>query len=106
MRSCEGIYSFSLFYSWEPSPFSAVMKNIGEYGAHAELLREKRRLFGKLTRRLLHLYRNLASHLLDELHELGVSTIYMGYPFNIAQLTIFNTFLGILSNKKPSNVII
>jgi len=61
------------------------MKNIGEYGAHAELLREKRRLFGKLTRRLLHLYRNLASHLLNELHELGVSTIYMGYPFNIAQ---------------------
>jgi len=61
------------------------MKNIGEYGAHAELLGEKRRLFGKLTRRLLHLYRNLASHLLNELHELGVSTIYMGYPFNIAQ---------------------
>jgi putative transposase len=61
------------------------MKNIGEYGAYAELLGEKRRLFRKLTRRLLHLYRNLASHLLNELHELGVSTIYMGYPFNIAQ---------------------
>ena len=61
------------------------MKNIGEYEAYAGLLGEKRRLFRKLTRRLLHLYRNLASHLLNELHELGVSTIYMGYPFNIAQ---------------------
>jgi putative transposase len=60
-------------------------KNIGKYEAHAELSREKRRLFKKLTRRLLHLYRHFASHLLKELHELGVSTIYLGYPFNIAQ---------------------
>jgi len=41
-------------------------------------------LFKKLTKRL-HLYRNFASHLVKELHELGVSTIYLGYPFNIAQ---------------------
>jgi putative transposase len=44
-----------------------------------------RRLYGKLRRRLLHLYRNFASHLLKQLHELGVSTIYLGYPFNITQ---------------------
>jgi len=50
-----------------------------------ELNREVRRLHGRLRRRLLHLYRNLASHLLKQLHELGVSTIYLGYPFNIAQ---------------------
>jgi putative transposase len=50
-----------------------------------ELNREVRRLHGKLARRLLHLYRNFASHLLKQLHELGVSTIYLGYPFNIAQ---------------------
>jgi len=50
-----------------------------------ELNREVRRLHGKLARRLLHLYRNFASHLLRMLHELGVSTIYLGYPFNIAQ---------------------
>jgi len=50
-----------------------------------ELNREVRRLYGKLARRLLHLYRNFASHLLKQLHELGVSTIYLGYPFNIAQ---------------------
>jgi putative transposase len=50
-----------------------------------ELNREVRRLSGKLRRRLLHLYRNLASHLLKQLHELGVSTIYLGYPLNIAQ---------------------
>jgi putative transposase len=50
-----------------------------------ELNREVRRLHGKLRRRLLHLYRNFAKHLIEQLHELGVSTIYLGYPFNIAQ---------------------
>jgi putative transposase len=50
-----------------------------------ELNHEVRRLHGKLRRRLLHLYRNFASHLLRMLHELGVSTIYLGYPLNIAQ---------------------
>jgi len=60
-------------------------KNSSGHEAHEELNREKRRLFKKLTRRLLHLYRSFASHLLKQLHELGVSTIYLGYPFNIAQ---------------------
>ena len=60
-------------------------KNIEEYEAYEELNRERRRLFKKLIRRLLHLYRNFASHLMRELHERGVSTIYLGYPFNIAQ---------------------
>jgi len=50
-----------------------------------ELNHEVRRLHGRLRRRLVHLYRNFASHLLKQLHELGVSTIYLGYPFNIAQ---------------------
>jgi len=36
-------------------------RNQGEYEAYGELLEEKRRLHGKLTRRLLHLYRNFAS---------------------------------------------
>jgi len=61
------------------------VKNINEYEAYGELNREGRRLFKKLIRRLLHLYRNFASHLLKMLHERGVSTIYLGYPFNIAQ---------------------
>jgi len=60
-------------------------KNLEEYEAYGELNRERRRLFKKLSRRLLHLYRNFASHLLKMLHERGVSTIYLGYPFNIAQ---------------------
>jgi len=60
-------------------------RNIGEYEAYDELLKEKKRLFKKLMRRLLHLYRNLASHLMKKLHEPGVSTIYFCYPFNIAQ---------------------
>ena len=50
-----------------------------------ELSHEVRRLYGKLMRRLLHLYRNFAKHLIEQLHELGVSTIYLGYPLNIAQ---------------------
>jgi putative transposase len=50
-----------------------------------ELNHEVRRLHGRLRRRLLHLYRNFAKHLIEQLHELGVSTIYLGYPFNIAQ---------------------
>ena len=50
-----------------------------------ELNHEMRRLYGKLKRRLLHLYRNFAKHLIEQLHELGVSTIYLGYPLNIAQ---------------------
>ena len=60
-------------------------RNLGEYEAQEELNREKRRLFKKLTRRLLHLYRTLASHMVKTLHDQGVSTIYLGYPFNIAQ---------------------
>ncbi|MFP3210010.1 MAG: transposase [Thermocladium sp.] len=60
-------------------------KNLEEYEAYYELNREGRRLFKKLARRLLHLYRNFASHLLKTLHERGVSIIYLGYPFNIAQ---------------------
>jgi len=60
-------------------------RNLGEYEAQEGLNREKRRLFEKLTRRLLHLYRNLASDLLKRLHDQGVSIIYLGYPYNIAQ---------------------
>jgi len=39
----------------------------------------------KLTRRLLHLYRSFVLHLLKQLHGLGVSTVYLSYPFNVAQ---------------------
>jgi len=60
-------------------------KNMGEYEAYEELLKEKKRLHGKLKRRLRHLYRNFASHLIKELSKQGVSTIYLGYPIDIAQ---------------------
>jgi len=60
-------------------------RNIGEYEAQEELNREKRRLFKKLTRRLHHLYRTLASHMVEKLHDQGVSVIFLGYPYNIAQ---------------------
>jgi len=58
---------------------------LDEHEAQEGLNREKRRLFKKLTRRLLHLYRNLASDLLKQLYDQGVSIIYLGYPYNIAQ---------------------
>ncbi|QXJ32433.1 RNA-guided endonuclease InsQ/TnpB family protein [Saccharolobus shibatae] len=60
-------------------------RSVDEYGAYEELSREKRRLFEKLQRRFLHLYRTLASGIVEELHKLGVSTIYIGYPYNISQ---------------------
>ncbi|MEM1610490.1 MAG: transposase [Sulfolobales archaeon] len=63
----------------------AMARNINELEAAEELRRERRRLFRKLYRRLIHLYRTLASHLVKTLHDLGVSTIYIGYPYNISQ---------------------
>jgi len=84
VRTKEDYFYFGKRIS-EAQSLSSKMKNIEEYEAYYELNREKRRLFGKLARRLLHLYRNFASHLLRELHERGASTIYLGYPFNIAQ---------------------
>ncbi|MGC9209098.1 MAG: transposase, partial [Nitrososphaeria archaeon] len=50
-----------------------------------ELRLERRRLEGKLNRRIAHLYRTLASHLIEKLWSLGVSEIYLGYPYEIAQ---------------------
>jgi putative transposase len=60
-------------------------RNLGEYEAQEELNREKRRLFKKLTRRLQHLYRTMASHMVKTLHGQGVSVMYLGYPYNIVQ---------------------
>lgn len=51
-------------------------RNLGEHEAQEELNIEKKRLFKKLTRRLLHLYRELASDLLKQLYNQGVSTIW------------------------------
>ncbi|MGC9208839.1 MAG: zinc ribbon domain-containing protein, partial [Nitrososphaeria archaeon] len=50
-----------------------------------ELRLERRRLEGKLSRRIAHLYRTLASHLIKKLWSLDVSEIYLGYPYEIAQ---------------------
>jgi len=80
-------------------------RNIEEYEAYYELNREKRRLFGKLARRLLHLYRNFASHLLRELHERGVSIIYLGYPFNIAQQKGNKFTVNLWSYRELMNII-
>jgi putative transposase len=60
-----GAYLYSYFEERiaEVQSLADKTKNIGEYDAYLELLREKRRrLFGKLQRRLPHLYRNFAFH--------------------------------------------
>jgi len=80
-------------------------KNLEEYEAYEELSREKRRLFKKLTKRLLHLYRNFASHLMRELHERGVSTIYLGYPLNIAQQRGNKFTVNLWSYRELMNII-
>jgi len=80
-------------------------RNIGEYEAYYELNRERRRLFKKLTKRLLHLYRNFASHLMRELHERGVSTIYLGYPLNIAQQKGNKFTVNLWSYRELMNII-
>jgi len=69
----------------EEQSYADKARNLGEYETQEEHNREKRRLFKKLTRRLLHLYRTLASHMIKTLHDQGVSIIYLGYPYNIAQ---------------------
>jgi putative transposase len=61
------------------------MRNMGLWELYEELMLERRRLYGKLRRRLKHLYRTLASHLVRTLYELGVSALYIGYPLNIAR---------------------
>ncbi|MCI2414441.1 MAG: transposase [Candidatus Aramenus sp.] len=50
-----------------------------------EVLRERKRVT-KLYRRLLHYYRTLASHLANSLWDLGVSTVYLGYPYFIPRM--------------------
>ncbi|MCI2415756.1 MAG: transposase [Candidatus Aramenus sp.] len=60
-------------------------EKVQEQEAREEVLRERERVFAKLYRRLLHYYRTLASHLAKSLWSLGVSTVYLGYPYLIAQ---------------------
>jgi len=62
-----------------------IARNAGDNEEFRRLNRRRRRLFRKLVRRVAHLYWNLANHLVRGLWELGVSKIYIGYPFNIAQ---------------------
>ncbi|MFP3229243.1 MAG: transposase [Nitrososphaeria archaeon] len=62
-----------------------IARNAGDNEEFRRLNRRRRRLFRKLVGRMAHLYWNLAGHLVRGLWELGVSKIYLGYPFNIAQ---------------------
>jgi putative transposase len=60
-------------------------RNAGDEAKFLRLNRRRRRLFRKLVRRVAHLYWNLANHMVRGLWELGVSKIYLGYPYEIAQ---------------------
>jgi putative transposase len=62
-----------------------IARNAGDEAKSLRQNRRKRRLFRKLVGRMAHLYWNLANHLVRSLWELGVSRIYIGYPFIIAQ---------------------
>jgi putative transposase len=64
---------------------AARAESEGDEARYRRLWAEVRRLKGKWTRRRTHLYRNLASHLVRELWDRGVSAIYVGYPYEIAQ---------------------
>jgi len=68
----------------EVQSFAGRTKDVGVQEAHDELSGEKRRLFSELMSSLLHLYRNFASYMVKTLQQVDVSTIYLGYPFNIA----------------------
>jgi len=60
-------------------------RNAGDNGEFLRQNRSRRRLSRKLVGRMAHLYWNLANHLVRSLWELGVSKIYLGYPYDIAQ---------------------
>jgi putative transposase len=60
-------------------------RNAGDDEEFRRQNRRRRRLFRKLVRRMAHLYWNLANHLVRGLWELGVSKIYLGYPYDIAR---------------------
>jgi putative transposase len=62
-----------------------IARNAGDSEGFLRQNRRKRRLSRKLVRRMAHLYWNLANHLVRGLWELGVSKIYLGYPYDIAQ---------------------
>jgi len=60
-------------------------RNAGDNEEFLRLNRRRRRLFRKLVGRMAHLYWNLTNHLVRGLWELGVSKIYLGYPYEIAR---------------------
>jgi putative transposase len=62
-----------------------IARKGGDEAKFRRLDRRRRRLFRKLVGRVAHLYWNLANHLVRGLWELGVSRIYLGYPYDIAQ---------------------
>ncbi|QKQ99202.1 transposase [Metallosphaera tengchongensis] len=63
----------------------AEAEKVQEFDAREEALRERERVFKRLYRILLHHYRTLSSHSSKSLWQLGVSTVYLGYPYSISQ---------------------
>jgi len=74
--------------------------------AHDELSGEKMRLFqGAVMSSLLRLYRNFASYMVKTFQQVDVSTIYLGYPFNIAS-DEYNEFTpNSCSCRRPKQVV-
>ncbi|MCI2414177.1 MAG: transposase, partial [Candidatus Aramenus sp.] len=63
-----------------------------------EVLRERERLFSKIHLGFF-IYRTLASHLAKSLWSLGVSTVYLGYPYFIPRTRVTSS-LQIWSYRK------
>ncbi|MCI2414468.1 MAG: transposase, partial [Candidatus Aramenus sp.] len=63
-------------------------EKVQEQEAREEVLRKRERIFFKLYRRLIHYFRTLASHLTKTLWSLGVSTVYLGYPYFIPRIRV------------------
>jgi putative transposase len=64
---------------------AARAKSMGDWARYRRLWAEVGRLKRKWAQRRAHLYRTLAGHLIRELWDRGVSTVYVGYPYEIAQ---------------------
>jgi len=69
----------------EPRKFDRLRTEQMTWGCRRPMIGYRGRrggFFRELTSRLLHLYWNFASHLVKTLHQIDVSAIYSGYPFN------------------------
>ncbi|MCI2414751.1 MAG: hypothetical protein MPF33_05835 [Candidatus Aramenus sp.] len=79
------LFPFSSHHGVSPLKGSNALDLVNELNAKEEVLRERKRLFSKIHLGFI-IYRTLASHLAKSLWDLGVSTVYLGYPYFISRM--------------------